>query len=93
MDSEGAGRHVRKERLGRVISNSMNKTIVVLSESRRADPRYGKVVRYVKKLYAHDEKDEAEVGDLVRVCETRPLSRMKRWRLVKVEARAPSSAQ
>ena len=72
----------RKERLGEVISNKMAKTITVRVERRFAHPRYKKVVTGYKKLYAHDEKNEAKVGDRVRIEETRPLSKMKRWRLV-----------
>lgn len=73
-----------KKRAGRVISDAMDKTIVVLLVTRRRHPKYGKMVKYMKKLYAHDEKNEAKVGDMVRVVETRPLSRMKRWRLVEI---------
>src|SRR6266446_6988389 len=74
----------RKERVGEVISNKMAKTIVVRVERRFAHPRYKKVVTGYKKLYAHDEKSEAKVGDRVRIEETRPLSKTKRWRLVSV---------
>ena len=74
----------RKKRTGRVVSDAMDKTIVVLLETRRRHPKYGKMVRYVKRLYAHDEKNEAKVGDFVRIIETRPLSRLKRWRLVEI---------
>jgi small subunit ribosomal protein S17 len=82
--SAEAGRGKRKERLGKVISNKMAKTIVVRVERRFAHPRYKKVITGHKKLYAHDEKSEAKVGDVVRIEETRPLSKMKRWRLVEV---------
>lgn len=78
----------RKERVGEVISNKMTKTIVVRVERRFAHPRFKKVVTAYKKLYAHDEKAEAKVGDRVRIVETRPLSRTKRWRLVEVVDRA-----
>jgi small subunit ribosomal protein S17 len=74
----------RKERVGDVISNKMAKTIVVRVERRFPHPRFKKVVTAYKKLYAHDEKAEAKVGDKVRIEETRPLSRLKRWRLVEV---------
>jgi small subunit ribosomal protein S17 len=74
----------RKERLGEVISNKMTKTITVRVERRFAHPRYKKVVTGYKKFYAHDEKGEAKVGDRVRIEETRPLSKTKRWRLVEV---------
>ncbi len=74
----------RKERVGEVISNKMAKTIVVQVERRFAHPKFKKVVTGYKKFYAHDEKQEAKVGDRVRIEETRPLSRLKRWRLVAV---------
>ena len=78
----------RKERSGRVVSDSMDKTIVVVAESKRPDPMYGKMVRHSKRLHVHDEKNEAKIGDQVRVVETRPLSKKKRWRLVKIEVRS-----
>ena len=74
----------RKERVGEVISNKMAKTIVVRVERRFSHPKFKKVVTGYKKLYAHDEKGEAKVGDHVRIEETRPLSKTKRWRLVAV---------
>lgn len=74
----------RKERLGDVISNKMAKTIVVRVERRFPHPRFKKVVTAYTKFYAHDEKAEAKVGDRVRIQETRPLSKLKRWRLVAV---------
>jgi len=74
----------RKERIGEVISNKMAKTIIVQVERRFAHPRFKKVVTGYKKFYAHDEKSEAKVGDRVRIEETRPLSKTKRWRLVAV---------
>ena len=77
----------RKERVGEVISNKMAKPIVVRVERRFAHPKFKKVVTGYKKLYAHDEKSEAKVGDRVRLEETRPLSKIKRWRLVEVVAR------
>lgn len=78
----------RKERFGEVISNKMAKTIVVRVERRFPHPRFKKVVTAYKKLYAHDEKSEAKVGDIVRVVETRPLSKIKRWRLMEVIERS-----
>jgi small subunit ribosomal protein S17 len=78
----------RKERVGEVISNNMTKTIVVRVERRFPHPRFKKVVTGYKKFYAHDEKSEARVGDRVRIVETRPLSKTKRWRLVEVVDRA-----
>ena len=77
----------RKERVGEVISNKMAKTIIVRVERRFPHPRYKKVVTGYKKFYAHDEKSEAKVGDRVRIQETRPLSKMKRWRLMEVVVR------
>ncbi|MGN6555311.1 MAG: 30S ribosomal protein S17 [Verrucomicrobiota bacterium] len=80
-------RGIRKERVGEVISNKMTKTIVVRVERRFPHPKFKKVVTGYKKLYAHDEKAEAKVGDTVRIEETRPLSKLKRWRLVQVVER------
>lgn len=77
-------RGVRKERKGIVVSKSGDKSIVVLIETRKPHEVYRKVMRHTKKLYVHDEKNEAEVGDKVSVVETRPISRMKRWRMVEV---------
>ena len=74
----------RKERTGEVISNKMAKTIVVRVERRFPHPQFKKVVTAYSKFYAHDEKAEAKVGDVVRIEETRPLSKLKRWRLVAV---------
>ena len=74
----------RKERIGDVLSSKMAKTIVVRVERRFAHPEYKKVVRQYKKFYVHDEKSEAKPGDRVRIEETRPVSKMKRWRLVEV---------
>ena len=79
-------RAVRKEREGVVISAKMDKTIVVMNERRVRHPQYGKEIKRFKKFYAHDEKKEAKQGDRVLICETRPLSKLKRWRLVKVLA-------
>jgi len=74
----------RKERVGEVISNKMAKTIVVQVERRFPHPKFKKVVTGYKKFYAHDETSQAKVGDRVRIEETRPLSKLKRWRLVEV---------
>lgn len=79
-----------KERVGRVISDKMQKTITVLVETRVIHPRYKKTVTRRKKFYAHDEREEARVGDVVRIRETRPLSKLKRWRLVEILQRAPT---
>jgi small subunit ribosomal protein S17 len=78
----------RKERSGEVISNKMAKTIVVRVERRFPHLRYRKVVTAYTKFYAHDEKSEAKVGDRVRIEETRPLSKIKRWRLMEVVGRS-----
>ena len=85
-------RGTRKERLGRVVSNKMDKTIVVSVERRFPHPRYRKVVKSFHKFYAHDEKNEAKVGDVVLIEETRPVSRMKSWRLTQVLERAEATA-
>jgi small subunit ribosomal protein S17 len=77
-------RGTRKERVGDVISNKMAKTIVVRVQRRFPHPQFKKVVTAYSKFYAHDEKAEAKVGDVVRIEETRPLSKLKRWRLVAV---------
>ncbi len=82
----------RKERTGEVVSNKMSKTIVVRVERRFPHPRFKKIVRSYKKYYAHDEKSEAKPGDIVRIEETRPLSRLKRWRLVEIIERAATAA-
>jgi len=78
----------RKQRTGEVVSNKMAKTIVVRIERRFPHPRFKKVVTAYKKLYAHDEKSEAKVGDQVRIEETRPLSKTKRWRLMEIVGRS-----
>ena len=77
----------RKERVGEVVSNKMAKTIVVRVERRFPHAQYKKIVTAYKKFYAHDEKAEAKIGDTVRIEETRPLSKLKRWRLVEVVER------
>ena len=79
-------RNLRKTREGRVASKSGDKTIVVLIERRVRHPLYGKEIRVSKKVHVHDEDNRAKVGDVVRVMETRPLSRLKRWRLVDIIA-------
>src|ERR1700733_5113206 len=78
----------RKQRVGEVVSNKMSKTIVVRVERRFPHAQYKKIVTAYKKFYAHDEKNEAKVGDRVRIEETRPLSKTKCWRLVEVVERA-----
>jgi small subunit ribosomal protein S17 len=79
---------LRKERIGEVISDKMTKTIVVRVERRVAHPRFKKIVTRFSKHYAHDEKEQASVGDTVLIRETRPLSRLKRWTLVEVTRKA-----
>ena len=86
-DTSTVSRGNRKERIGEVISNKMAKTIIVRVERRFPHPEFKKVVTSYKKLYAHDEKGEAKPGDRVRIEETRPLSKTKRWRLVEVVER------
>ena len=81
-------RGLRKQRKGTVISRSGDKSIVVLVESRRRHPLYGKTVKVTSKFHAHDEKNAADVGDIVLIMETRPISRLKRWRLVEVLEKA-----
>lgn len=85
---EQQDRGARKERVGSVISDKMDKTIVVRVERRVRHAEYEKVITRSTRFYAHDEKNEAKVGDRVRIMETRPLSRLKRWRLVEVLERA-----
>jgi small subunit ribosomal protein S17 len=77
-------RGTRKTRVGEVISSGMNKTIVVRTVTRVPHARFGKIVKQKKKFYAHDEENKAKTGDTVRIMETRPLSKLKRWRLVEV---------
>src|SRR3982751_5419413 len=82
--AEEQARTHRKERTGEVVSDKMDKTIIVRVERRFRHPKFKKVVTQYKKFYAHDEKEEAKVGDRVRIEETRPLSKSKSWRLVEV---------
>jgi small subunit ribosomal protein S17 len=79
----------RKMRIGTVVSDKMEKTIVVSVETRIKHPLYGKIVKTSKKYKAHDENNEAKIGDVVRMMETRPLSKDKRWRLVEIIEKAP----
>jgi len=78
----------RRVKQGRVASNKMDKTIVVVAETRVRHPVYGKIVRKSTRFKAHDERNEASIGDVVRIAECRPLSREKRWRLVEIVERA-----
>jgi small subunit ribosomal protein S17 len=81
-ETQAAGR--RKELIGKVVSNRMNKTIVVQVVRQKSHPLYLRVISKAKKFYAHDEKNEAHIGDVVRVEETRPLSKLKRWQLKEI---------
>ena len=82
------GRTARKTRQGLVVSDKMDKTVVVAIERRVPHPVYGKMVTRTKRLKAHDEQNSAKVGDIVRIVETRPLSKDKRWRLLEIVERA-----
>jgi small subunit ribosomal protein S17 len=77
-------RGIRKTLVGEVVSDKMDKTVVVRTVNRVPHPRFGKIVKQTAKFHAHDEKNEAKLGDKVRIMETRPLSRLKRWRLIEV---------
>jgi len=81
-------RNLRKTRVGKVVSDKMDKTIVVAVENHVKHPLYGKIVKRTYKLKAHDENNECGIGDTVRVMETRPLSKDKRWRLVSIIEKA-----
>jgi small subunit ribosomal protein S17 len=81
-------RTARRTKQGRVVSDKMDKTIVVVSETRVPHPVYGKIIRKSVKFKAHDERNDAKIGDTVRIMECRPLSKDKRWRLVEVLERA-----
>lgn len=81
-------RSLRKTRVGKVVSNKMDKTIVVAIQTSVKHPLYGKIIKRTTKLKAHDEENVCQIGDKVKVMETRPLSREKRWRLVEVVEKA-----
>ncbi|MCI6690463.1 MAG: 30S ribosomal protein S17 [Clostridiaceae bacterium] len=81
-------RNLRKTRIGKVVSDKMDKTIVVAVENHVKHPLYGKIVKKTYKLKAHDENNECGIGDTVKVMETRPLSKDKRWRLVSIVEKA-----
>ena len=81
-------RNLRKERIGVVFSNRMEKTVTVTVKWKEKHPIYGKFVNRTKKFHAHDEKNDCNIGDTVRIMETRPLSKTKRWRVVEVIERA-----
>ena len=86
--TETVARNLRKVRTGVVVSISGNKTIVVQTTERKRHPKYGKMMTSTKKLHAHDENNECGIGDIVRVMETRPLSKDKRWRVVEIIEKA-----
>ncbi len=88
MESSTAKRSLRKVRVGKVVSNKMQKSILVMIERRVPHPIYKKYFRKSTKLMAHDEKNEAQIGDIVKIMETRPLSKSKRWRLVEIVEKA-----
>jgi small subunit ribosomal protein S17 len=81
----------RNEKVGQVVSTKMQKTIVVEVEMRKAHPKYKRIVRSSRKFYAHDEQNSARVGDMVRIRETRPLSKLKRWSLEEIVRRSTLS--
>lgn len=80
----GEERGLRKSRIGEVVSSKMNKTVVVQTVNRVPHKKFGKITKQVTKFYAHDEENTAQVGDVVRIMETRPLSKLKCWRVVEV---------
>jgi small subunit ribosomal protein S17 len=88
QNAQTVNRTSRKTRIGTVVSDKMDKTVVVSIERRVQHPVYGKMVRRTKRLKAHDERNDAKTGDTVRIMETRPLSKDKRWRLVEIVERA-----
>jgi len=81
-------RKLRKQKIGVVVSNKMNKTVVVAEKRKVMHPIYGKFINRTSKFMAHDEKNECNIGDVVRIMETRPLSKRKRWRVVEIIERA-----
>ena len=88
MEENKVVRRLRKERVGIVVSTKMDKSIVVAVQRRVKHPKYGKFVHRTTRLYAHDEKNECQVGDVVRIMETRPLSKLKCWCLVEIVEKA-----
>ena len=77
-------RGLRKERVGQVVSTKMQKTAIVETTTRVPHAKFGKIVKQIKRFYAHDEEGKAQIGDTVLITETRPLSKLKRWRLVEI---------
>src|SRR5271169_1640527 len=88
LKSEATVESRRNEKVGQVVSTKMQKTIVVEIEMRKAHPKYKRVMKTNKKFYAHDEQNSARVGDMVRIRETRPLSKLKRWQLEEIVRRS-----
>jgi small subunit ribosomal protein S17 len=88
MENQTIDRNSRKVVVGKVVSNKPDKTIVVLIERRFKHPIYGKTLRKSTRFYAHDEKNDCHMGDIVELMETRPISKLKRWRLVQIVERA-----
>jgi small subunit ribosomal protein S17 len=88
MEQQVLDRKLRKERTGVVTSNKMDKTITVVIERKKIHPLYGKFIKQTKKFHAHDEKNECNIGDTVKIMETRPMSKLKRWRLIEILERA-----
>jgi small subunit ribosomal protein S17 len=88
MENQTIERNSRKVVVGKVVSNKPDKTIVVLIERRFKHPIYGKTLRKSTRFYAHDEKNDCHLGDIVELMETRPISKLKRWRLVQIVERA-----
>lgn len=84
VEATAEARALRKTRVGEVIATKMQKTAVVKTITRVPHPKFGKIVKQVKKFYVHDEENKAQVGDTVRIMEVRPLSKLKRWRLVEI---------
>jgi small subunit ribosomal protein S17 len=82
-------RNTRKTRVGRVVSDKMEKTVIVRVETRVRHPLYGRIIKTSKKFKAHDENNESRIGDKVKIIETRPLSKEKRWRVVEIIEKAP----
>jgi small subunit ribosomal protein S17 len=88
MEQPSVERHHRRVKQGRVVSNKMEKTIVVVTETRVPHAVYAKIIRKSVRFKAHDERNEAQIGDVVRIAECRPLSKDKRWRLLEVVEKA-----
>lgn len=81
-------RNLRKERVGVVVSSKMDKSIIITVKRKEKHPKYGKFVNKTSKFYAHDEKNDCNIGDKVKIMETRPISKLKKWRLVEIIERA-----